>query len=230
MKNVGFIAVMALLMMFGCAKDEVITGEQELFSVEKNKQSVINGDQSGKPGSPVSEIRFESYSIENGIFIEEGCLISTYEQIKRRLLKEGMFIGFIEGYGNINPKFSKYEIVDCELTHNDKYDSEDIYSEFNMYKLKIEGKISLSPKEYYTIQITGNVYPISYTDAVGGPHAWINFDGGNFEGIGTIDSGIGKLIGLNNKIFRVYGSLFTSGINDFKNGKINLIITDKLLI
>ncbi len=231
MKKLEILAVMALLMMFGCSKDEVITDEQETFSVKENNQSVFNSDQRGKPGSPVSEIRFVSSSIENGIFIEEGCLISPYSPpLIRRLLKEGMFSGSIGSYGNINPKLSKYEIVGCDLTPNDKYNREDIYSEVNMYKLTIEGRISLSPKEYCTIQISGNVYPISYTDYAGGPHAWINFDGGNFEGIGTIDSGLGKLTGLNNKTFRIYGSIFTSGINDFKNGKINLIITDKLLI
>lgn len=228
MKKTFFqIVVLALLLIMGCSKDDLIDTEQEPFSVEKNQP--VMGEKGGKPGSTVSEIRFQSNSIENGIFIEEGCLISPYPQ-DRRLLKEGMFSGFIEGYGNINPKLSEYEIVDCDLTPNDKYDSEDIYSEFNMYKLTIEGEISLSPKDYCTIQITGNVYPISYTEAAGGPHAWINFDGGNFEGIGTIDTGLGKLSGLKNKNFRVYGSIFTSGIYDFKNGKINLIITDKLLI
>ncbi|MDP3946154.1 MAG: hypothetical protein Q8Q51_09675 [Lutibacter sp.] len=230
MKKLSFLAVLALLIMFGCSKEEMTNTEQELFSVEKNNQSIFNNDQSGKPVSTVSEIRFVSNSIENGNFIEDGCLISPYNPpLIRRLLEEGMFSGSIEGYGNINPKISKYQIVGCDIALNDGGINRQIepeYVEANMYKLTIVGKISLSPRDYFTIQISGNVYPISYTEAAGGPHAWINFDGGNFEGIGTVNTVSGKLNGLLYKEFRVYG-LIWRGINDFRNGKMYLDITDQ---
>jgi len=225
MKKIQFLAVMALLMTFGCSNEDLINSEQDLVVLEENSLAVNSGERRGNPGGEVNGINFVSNSIENGIFIDGSCLISPYPP-ERKLLKDGIFSGTIEGYGKINPKISEYEIVNCELIPNDGINPER-YIEENMYKLTIEGRISLSIKEYCSIHIVGNVYPINYSEYTGGEHAWIDFDGGEFGGFGTITSGVGKLSGLDNKILLVYGSIFTSGVNDFKNGKIYLNITDQ---
>ena len=225
MKKIQFLAVMALFMTFGCSNEDLINTEQDSTVLEENSLVVKSGERRGNPGSEVNGINFVSKSIENGIFIDGGCLISPYPP-ERKLLKYGMFSGSIEGYGKINPKLSEYETVDCKLVPNDGRNPER-YIEDNMYELTMVGRISLSVKEYCTITIIGNVYPINYSEYTGGEHAWIDFDGGEFVGIGTITSGVGKLSGLNDKILLVYGNIFTSGVNDFTNGKISLHITDQ---
>ena len=224
MKKTPIIAILALLMIVGCSKD-YLTNTEDSTVFEESNLSSANGERRGNPGGEVTAINFVSNSIENGIFIDGGCLISPYPP-ERKLLKDGMFSGTIEGYGKINPKISEYEIVNCELIPNDGINPER-YIEENMYKLTMVGRISLSVKEYCTITIIGNVYPINYSEYTGGEHAWIDFDGGEFVGIGTITSGVGKLSGLNDKILLVYGNIFTSGVNDFTNGKISLHITDQ---
>jgi len=205
MKKVGFrIVAIVLLLIMGCSKDELISDSSENNQLKK----------SNKLG--ITEIRFFSNYTDNNVYVVagEGCLLPT-----RKILQQGTFSGTINGYGIINPKLSKYEINDCVIIPSDQTDNTN-YIEPNMYKLNIKGTISLSQREYCSINITGNIYPRCFPD--------IQFDGGDFEGTGTIVSGVGKLVGLNNKIFRVYGRLFTSGVNDFKNGKINLILTDKI--
>lgn len=196
MKKLQILAVMALVMTFSCSNEDLINTEQDSTLLEENSLAVKNGERRGDPGGEVTAINFVSNSIENGIFIKDSCLISPYPLLERKLLKYGMFSGSIEGYGKINPKLSEYEIVDCKLIPNDGRNPER-YIEDNMYELTMVGRISLSVREYCTIKIVGNVYPINWSEYTGGEHAWMNFDGGEFEGIGTITSGVGKLSGLN---------------------------------
>ena len=49
MKKLGILAIMALIIMFGCSKEEMTNTEQDLFSVEENDQAVI-GEKRGDGG------------------------------------------------------------------------------------------------------------------------------------------------------------------------------------
>jgi hypothetical protein len=193
MKKFSFLALVALLMIFGCSKEEIINTEQEPFSTEENNQPVVNGNKSGSVNSRYGMISFFSTSIKNNEFVN-GCLPSP-----RKLLKQGTFIGNIQDFGKINSSLSRYTFSYCKEA---PIDSPPNYGEPLMYKLIGDGKIYLSTRDYCSITITGNVYPWYYTD--------IQFDGGLFIGKATTSSGVGKLNNFN-KTFEVYS-----------NGRINL--------
>ncbi|MHB1148490.1 MAG: hypothetical protein ACYC01_12955 [Lutibacter sp.] len=185
MKNLGFIAVLALLMMFGCSKDEVITTEQDHFSVEKNSQPVINGARPGSTTSTVSGISFFSTSIKNGDFLI-GCIPNnSITNTERKLLRNGVFSGKIAGIGSINSSLSRYTFSSCVEAD---IDSPPNYGEPKMFQLIANGTISLGTRDNCSIRITGNVYPWYYTD--------IQFDGGLFIGTATTSLGTGKLKNL----------------------------------
>ncbi|MHB1108123.1 MAG: hypothetical protein ACYCZ2_17345 [Lutibacter sp.] len=199
MKKFKFLAVMALLMIFGCSKDEVITTEQDSFSVEKNGQPVINGARPGSTTSEISRINFYSTSIKNGEFLT-GCIPNySITNTERKLLKTGTFKGTLKDFGKINSSLSGYTFSSCIEAD---IDSPPNYGEPKMYQLIAEGTISLGTRDNCSIRITGNVYPWYYTD--------IQFDGGLFIGTATTSSGTGKLKNFN-KTFEIYS-----------NGRINL--------
>ncbi len=208
MKNYRFLAVMALLMMFGCSKDEVTNTDQELFSVEKNNQPVVNGARPGSATMSVSGISFFGTSTKSDLaegFVN-GCLPSP-----RKLLKYGTFSGKLAGYGTINSSLSTYSFTSCEEAD---IDSPPNYGEPLMYKLIAEGILSLGTRDHCSITITGNLYPW-YNTA-------IQFDGGTFIGKATTHSGVGKLKNFN-KTFEVYRSGMNNyGIN-LKTGEIGLV-------
>lgn len=205
MKKIGFqIVVLALLLIMACSKDDLITTEQDLFSVEKNNQAIVNGNRAGSVNTSVSGISFFSNSIKNDKFIND-CLPST-----RKLLEQGTFSGKMAGIGAINSSLSYYSFTSCKEAPTD---SPPNYGEPLMYKLIANGKIYISTRDYCSITITGNVYPWYYTD--------IQFDGGLFTGKATTYSGIGKLKNLN-KTFEVY----SNGRINLETGEISLNIRD----
>ncbi len=218
MKNLGFIAVLALLMMFGCSKDEVITTEQEPFSVEKNNQPVINGARPGSATMSVSGISFFSSSIKNDLFIkqwtQEDKVLYPYLTLNRNILSQGNFSGKLSGYGTINSSLSRYTFSSCIEA---PIDSPPNYGEPLMYKLIADGIIYIGTRDYCSITITGNLYPWFNAES--------NFDGGLFIGKATTHSGFGKLKNFN-KTFEVY----RSGVNiyniNLKTGEIGLNIRD----
>ncbi|MDO9038987.1 MAG: hypothetical protein Q7U59_11640 [Lutibacter sp.] len=211
MKKFGILAVMSLLMMFSCAKDDLINTEQGPFSIEENNQPVINGARPGSATMSVSGISFFGTSTKSDLaegFVN-GCLPST-----RKLLKYGTFSGKLAGYGTINSSLSIYAFTACEKA---PIDSPPNYGEPLMYKLTAEGKLSLGTRDYCFITITGNLYPWFYVES--------NFDGGLFIGKATTHSGVGKLKGLS-KTFQVYRSgMNIYGIN-LQTGEISLNIRD----
>ena len=208
MKNLGFIAVMALLMMFGCSKDEVITTEQEPFSVEKNSQPVINGEKGPTNGnSGVGGISFFCTSNKDGDFIKEWTqeAVNPYPNIKldRKLLRNGTFKGNLSGYGKINSTLnSTYTFISCEPA---LIDCPPNCGEPMMYKLIADGTIYISTRDYCSITITGNLYPWYYTD--------IRFDGGLFIGTATTHGGAGKLKNFNKTFWIWRSGMDRSGIN-----------------
>ncbi|HCE56063.1 MAG: hypothetical protein ACYCZ2_16240 [Lutibacter sp.] len=197
MKKFRFLAVMALLMMFGCSKDEVITDEQELFSVEKNSQPVI-GEKNGLDNPGWKDISFQLTSINNSIY-EGNCMPNN-----RKILKSGYFEGNIQGFGVIKSNLSKYEFseycVEDEIGSNSP-----TYGEQWRYELKIiGGKVAISTKDYFYLDITGYLYP------------WFNLgtgiDDGTFIGTATTRDGSGKFKDFNDRTF-VVGKYGFEGIN-----------------
>lgn len=214
MKKLRILAVLTLLMMSGCSKEEVTTSEQEPFSVEKNNQPVINGARPGSATMSVSGISFFSSSIKDGEFLT-GCIPNNrITNAERKLLRNGTFSGKIVGIGTINSSLSKYTFSSCAEAD---IDSPPNAGEPKMYNLIADGKIYLSTRDYCSITITGNVYPWYYTD--------IQFDGGLFIGKATTHSGVGKLKNFN-KTFEVYSfGMSSPGIN-LTTGEMVLNIRD----
>lgn len=203
-KTVFQIVVLALFLIMGCSKDDLINTEQEPISAEENNHSVVNGNRTGSVNTSLSGISFFSSSIKNDKFIND-CLPST-----RKLLEQGTFSGKIAGIGSINSSLSYYSFTSCKEA---PIDSPPNYGEPLMYKLVANGKIYISTRDYCSITITGNAYPWYYTD--------IQFDGGLFIGKATTYSGIGKLKNLN-KTFEVY----SNGRINLETGEISLNIRD----
>lgn len=215
MKNIGILAVMALLMVFGCSKDELVTTEQEQYPVERNNEPVINGKRPVSGNSMGSRINFFSISIKNEDFLT-GCIPNnSITNTERKLLKTGTFSGNLKDYGKINSSLSWYTFSLCKEADINPPNM----GEPKMYKLIAEGKIYLSSRDYCSITITGNLYPWYYSE--------IQFDGGVFIGSATTSSGVGKLKNFN-KTFEVYRSGVSYYNINLKTGEIGLNIREPM--
>jgi len=217
MKKFRFLAVMALFMVLGCSKDELINDTSENSQLKK-----------GSPNTS-TEIIFLSNSIANDDFI---VLAPGYLCTDRKILRKGNFTGTINGIGVINSKKSTYEIINYEILNHDgfwRFTDPSLLTypdEPNMYKITVEGNIIINEQDHCSITITGNIYPVCYY-----PLASLEY--GSFEGTGVINSGTRKLADLNGKKFRVYGRPF-NGVTFFNGnhntGDFHLKITDNLVI
>lgn len=198
---------MALLMMFGCSKDEGITTEQEPFSVEKNNQPVVNGEKGSAKGNAgiVKYLQFFSTSNESGGYFDLGG--NPYNTNKNmKLLKQGTFSGSIGGFGNIKSSSSRYEFSSPEETISQKNDT--IWCDYTSYKLTANGKISLDASDYCFINISGYA-------------CFVDNNYGGFSGIAKTHSGVGKLKNFN-KIFKVYHFGLSSPGFNLTTGEIRL--------
>lgn len=225
MKNLGFLAVMALIMMFGCSKDEMTTGEQELFSVEKNSQPVIDANRPGSPNS-LSIIQFLGKSnILNDFYV--SCFDPnpfTDPEAARHIYQKGNFSGKLVGFGKINSKESEYIFTGCDKIVDYNEWATGNYDEKDAYEITGTGKIYLTARDYCNVTISFILLPNYYPDD--------GFDGGNIsEGVLTINEGetAGKLEALNNKIFNIYrdGVRYPYGIN-LTTGEIGLRISENI--
>lgn len=208
MKKNHFLAIMALLMVFGCSKDQWTDTELESATSE-NGMIASKGKGGTKPGNGVNLISFESNSTGTADFVT-NCLPEG-----RNLLRKGAFSGSLAGFGKIKSSLSTYEIVSCEaLAINPPNAGEPL-----MYSIVAEGKLATGPNDYCSITFTGNIYP--FYDSERG------FDSGTFIGSAKAFSGVGKLKGLDNKSFEVYNGLMESrsGIN-LQTGNIRLWFSD----
>lgn len=226
MKNLGFIAVVALLMMFGCSKDNLIVTEQDSIVVDENNQTIINGERGSTKGatSPGAIMSFGSTSISNINNFkwtqEKGDPYPIIE-LNRILMLDGTFSGKLGSYGRINSSLSYYKFNSPELV---PIDSPPNYGEPEMVSVISEGKIYINISDYCSITMTGNVYPWYYSPET---NSWLSatWDGGLFIGTATIN-GYGKLSNLNNKKFSVYSNNIGSpGIN-LETGAIRLDFSD----
>ncbi|MHB1148491.1 MAG: hypothetical protein ACYC01_12960 [Lutibacter sp.] len=159
MKNLGFSAVMALLMMFGCAKDEVITTEQESFSVEKNGQPVIYGEK-----GPTKD----NAGVGTGIWFKGTSSVDSpslpiyfsSESAEMQILSEGNFNGRLIGYGKINEIDSKY-VITIE-SQEDKIPFQplvDCWGQY-IYNLEISGIVYITDRDssFFSFTLTGKFH------------------------------------------------------------------------
>lgn len=180
MKNIQFLAVMALIMTFGCSKDTLIETEQDSVLSEQNtilEKNVVSNKGFG------SYISFEFISIANNEF-EANCL-----PIGRKILKSGFFEGNIQGYGVIKPSLSYYNFsnycVEIEIDNTMPN-----FGEKWKYELKIiGGVVATSNKDSFLIDIEGDLYPWYDNN--------LNIDTGTFVGIAKTYSGKGKFRNFN---------------------------------
>jgi len=208
MKRIKILAFIALILMFGCSKDDV-TNIEDSNVFEEGNLSSVNGERRTNTSSGISSIVFYSNSIVNTKFIT-GCLPTG-----KNLLKEGNFSGNLSGFGKLNVNLSRYQFVSCEEL---PIDSPPNYGEPLMYKIVAQGKLALGSRDYCDITITGNIYPWYYTE--------YGFYGGVFIGTAITKSGVGKLKGLNNKSFEVYSGSPKGPTINLDEGTITLRISD----
>jgi len=194
MKKLSFLAVLALLMMFGCSKEEMTNTDQELFSVEKNNQSVIGEKRGlGNPDAFGSEIKFYFKSDITSIPID--CLKPYKFPIT------GKVEGKIHGYGIINPNSSFYNVINCEKVT----DVRELWGEKDKYNIEITATVFITVNDSFNIHLNGNFYPWFVNPPYGYPC-------GSFEQIScTTLGGKGKFEDFNNIDFDVRGGL--RGIN-----------------
>ncbi len=168
---------MALLMVFGCSKEEMITTEQELFSVEKNNQHDIGEKRGDFNESGWNYTEF--YGTSTGTESLTICLPDDNTGLPmdcgRKLLMNGNFSGNLRGYGKINPSLSSYTInfvdKDNPSEYFDLYGNEEYYALFNdksytdriepyFYNIVISGTVALSVKDSFEVTIIGVLWPM----------------------------------------------------------------------
>lgn len=208
MKTIKILAVMALLMTFGCSKDEV-TNIEDSNVFEEGNLSLINGEKRTNTDSGISSIVFYSNSVVNTKFVDSGLPTGKF------LLKQGNFSGNLSGFGKLNTNLSKYEIISCKELPADIPPE---CGEPLMYAVVASGKLALGSRDYCDITITGNIYPWNYTE--------YGFYGGTFVGKVITNGGVGKLKGLNNKSFEVYSGSPKGPTINLDEGTITLRISD----
>ena len=174
-KTVFQITVLSLFLIMGCSKDDLINTEQELFSVEKNSQSVI-GEKRGDGG--VNAWNFvEFYGTSTGTTSLTICLPDPITGLPmncgRKLLDNGYFSGNLPGYGKIISNLSKYTIEfrepywdNFDLYQNAAYyalyDDPSIPARFEpyLYNIVIKGRVATSIKDYFNITVIAVIRPM----------------------------------------------------------------------
>ncbi len=213
MKNLGFIAVVALLMMFGCSKDDLITTEQELFSVEKNNQPVIY-DEKG----PIKD----NAGVGTGFWLkgtssdsdESLPIYFSSESAEMKILSHGNFSGKLIGYGKINEIESYYDIKILSVIDNKTVDYTRCWGQY-IYNLEIKGTVYIIDRasSFFTFSLTGefhtnhDLYTINQV-----------YVGGANELNGDITYREGKFLSFDKPL---YGSVWC---DDLTTGMINLRI------
>ena len=179
MKKLGILVVIALIMMFGCSKEEMTNTEQELFSVENNKQPNIGAKRGdgGANGWNFVEFYGTSRMVKDSILTI--CLTDSITGLSmdccRKLLKLGNFSGNLPGYGKINSSLSFYTINFVDKNNPSEYftlyGDEEYYDLFNdksytdriepyFYNIVISGTVALTVNDSFKFTITGELYPM----------------------------------------------------------------------
>ncbi len=243
MKKLSFLAVMALLMMFGCSKEEMTNTEQELFSVEKNDQTVI-GEKRGDGG--VNAWNFVEFFGTSTVGPDTPLIICLPDDVAeplglpgmncgRKLLSNGYFSGNLPGYGKIISSLSTYTIEFGEpywdyfelyqnAEHYALYDDPSIPARFEkyLYNIVIKGKVATSNKDYFNITVIAVIRPMindETGDIIRG--SWILASDIDFA------PGDGKLANYSDEYFtcgtrQIEGTNY-SGVN-LKTGEMSLVL------
>jgi hypothetical protein len=202
------IAMVALLLLAGCSKDEFINKPSENNQLKKGSTKGMG-------------ITFIGTSSTDEVFIP--ICSPGIENCGRKLHANGNFSGNLTGYGKINPELSKYtfsviEIIKNPYYGNPLYPREEEWS----YKLEAKGRVSLSTSDYFSITITG--YLITYEPLKDG--RWIY--GCVFTGNGKTDtdqgSKGGKFLNFNGEFYvkwNILNGTNFKGIN-LETGEISL--------
>ncbi len=214
MKNVGFITVMALLMMFGCSKDDLINTEQELISVEESNQPVIYGEKGPSKGSrgveKIIEFSGNSISATSDEDILKVCPPPPYDGCGRVLLANGNFSGQLKGFGKIKTGLSRYTFTISPAETNPEYGREgnDREEEY-YYQLEAHGTVAISDNDHFELTIIGYLNPM---DPIRDGNKNL---GSLFKGVATIDenSGSGKFVGYS-ETFEVMSAYTPSALRD----------------
>ena len=210
MKKIPIIAILALLMIFGCTKDDV-TNTEDSNVFEEGNLSSVNRERKNNPNNGVSSIWFFGTSKENDNF-RENCLPDEL-----KLLNQGYFNGKIVGYGKINTSLSNFEFTSCEELPSDLppiqgYDPQ-------MYTVEALGTLALGSRDYCNVTIIGNIYTFYSVD--------YGYYSGSFIGNAIFSSGAGKLKDFDNKIFAIYSNNKSDALGlNLEAGTISLYIKD----
>jgi hypothetical protein len=190
MKKTSFqIAVLALLLIMGCSKDELINDASENNQL---KQGFWQG------------MNFESISKNDENFYTTTPVIYTVQNTQKLMLKNGSFFGSIQGKGKINQSSSYYTIDDLTQI---PYKNFPLNSpqEF-CYQMTASGKICITEKDYCLVDITGLIFIPQYRPSnyyQNHPNeVYYAFTLG--DGIITMHHGAGKLKDINRtlKVFQ----------------------------
>lgn len=178
MKKIEILAVVALLMMFGCSKDNLIDIEQDSIIVEENKH-FENGDIGSRRGDGgINGWNFvEFYGTSTGTESLTICLPDSFGlpgmDCGRKLLKNGNFSGNLPGYGKINSSLSPYTVKFREpqweewplyqnAEHYALYSDPILTARFEKYFYNIEiiGTVATSAKDSFKFKIIGVLRPM----------------------------------------------------------------------
>ncbi|MDO9261082.1 MAG: hypothetical protein Q7U08_03990 [Flavobacteriaceae bacterium] len=201
MKKFRILAVVALLMLFGCSKDNLIDTEQTPFSVEENNQT-SDGEKRGLDTPRWRDIFFELTSINDNSYVLFETLQVPHDINNLKILNSGYFYGKMMGFGVIDPSKSKYDFTSCKIVVDSR---PDWGGEWMFYVEIIGAKVSLTDNDYFYLDIKGDLRPwFGYL---------IGIDSSWFEGTATSRGGQGKFSDFDNQNFKVGGILSKTNLN-----------------
>ena len=207
MKTIKILAIITLIMIFGCSNEELYNSDPDtLKNEETNKEDLINGLL-----RETTVISFTSYSLDGN-----NVPCEFYEDWFK-LPQSGYFSGKIVGYGKINSSLSTYQFEEtCELIESPNPKEWDVPY---FYGVKASGTLALSPNDRCTITFTGILYP-TYPNYIT-----------DFNGEAITSEGVGKLKGLDGmrfKFFNYYSRKREHSIN-LEEGTISLKFSNSKL-
>lgn len=216
-KTVFQIAVAVMLLMVGCAKDELIDEASENKQLKKGSST----------NTQVSSIGFTGNSLyNNDFFILEELNDGS------KIMKNGKISGSITGFGKINASLSTYKFTSISSYENTSAGQHyDWYAlEYN-YILVGSGRVYLNSVDYFEFIITEGWYnPGNSSPGVVTPEI---YHGGIFicnnagQGAAKVTVASGKFEAFAGRPLEVYRAYGYTGINR-ETGKLDLAFVCRL--
>ena len=182
------ILLAIMLLLAGCAKDELINATNEELHLKK--------------GVSTQAVSFTFNGFPTGSDFYNVCWMYPPEEIDHPdwyLLKNGNFVGKLGSYGDIITNKSTYQFVDgeCEAIKNIRTPT--AYYDYNYsYKLTIKGIIYAGTKGYHCNILIEIVLEMAF------PQPSSGYIIVGLRGNATFSSGTGKLAELDGKQVNVY--------------------------